>query len=111
MSDISQTAKVKALEAEAHRRGLKFHDLRDLALAADGVNIVDGEIHGTEGALDHLIRNRPHLLVDGKTPKTRTSSPSADTPQDTERPSAMSMTDEEYRKACASSPVWRHVSH
>ena len=110
MNPISKKLATAALEAEAKSQGIRFIDPRDVALAADDVIVdaSDGIVSGCSGALERLIKDRPHLLVDGK--KGRQSSPSPDNAEvDGDKRSAMDMSDAEYEKACQASPVWKHV--
>jgi hypothetical protein len=110
MDLAARSLAIKALEAAAGNQGLKFVDVRDVALAVDDV-VVDsetGEVRGVIGALERLTTDRPHLLVDGKR-NGRTSSPGSVSSDDPSRKGAMEMTDAEFRTAKKNSKVWRDV--
>jgi hypothetical protein len=112
MDPVTKSLAIKALESEAGRQGIKFVDVRDVALAVDDVTVdaSDGTVRGCAGALDRLVKDRPHLIVpaDGKSAGGRTSTPGSGGAGESKK-NAMEMSDAEFREARKKSPVWRNV--
>jgi len=110
MNPIVRKLATAALEAEARSQGIRFIDPRDVILAADDVCVdaSDGTVSGCAGALERLVKDRPHLLADGK--RGRQSTPSSNQADgDGDKPSAMTVSDQEYEKMCQASKVWKNV--